>query len=140
MIGRLCCCKNEASRSTRHRSRAKFEEERAHLKTIQEEKAAAQLEMTFEELMKELGEKVANGTSSDDETINNGRTCSLGDGSDLGGDDGGDGGGRVKLSNRRFFNLCGYIGGQSKSHASDIVRRGVVLMRQKRRRRNPEVL
>ena len=59
------------------------EEERAHLKTIQEEKAAAQLEMTFEELMEDLG---------DDETTNNRRTCSLGDGS------GGNGEGRVKLS------------------------------------------
>ena len=34
------------------------EEERAHLKAIQDESAAAQLEMAFEELMEDLGEKV----------------------------------------------------------------------------------
>ena len=72
------------------------EEERAHLKTIQDRKAATQLEMAFEELMKDIGEKVADGTSSDDETTNNGRTCSPGDGSGPRGDDGDDGEGRVR--------------------------------------------
>ena len=38
------------------------------MKTIQEEKTAAQLEMAFEELVEDLGEKVADGTSPDDET------------------------------------------------------------------------
>ena len=64
------------------------EVERAHLKTIQEEeKAAAQLTMTFEELMEDLGEKVdsvcgsMDGISSDDETASNGLSRSLDAGS-----------------------------------------------------------
>ena len=81
------------------------DKERAHLKRIQEEeKSAAELTMTFDELMADLGETMdsvcgsVDGISSDDETTSNCRACSLEDGGNAEGRDGDCGEEHVKLS------------------------------------------
>ena len=81
------------------------DEERAHLKKIQEEeKSAAELTMTFDELMADLGETMdsvcgsVDGISSDDETTSNCRACSLDDGGNAEGRDGDCDEEQVKLS------------------------------------------
>ena len=80
-------------------------EDRAHLKKIQEEeKSAAELTMTFDELMADLGETMdsvcgsVDGISSDDETTSNCRACSLEDGGNSEGRDGDCDEEQVKLS------------------------------------------
>ena len=84
------------------------EAERAHLKTIQEEeKAAAQMTMTLEKLMADLGEKVdgvcgsVGDTRSDDGATSNGRARSLEDDSNAGDDR--DGEEHAKLSKPAAF-------------------------------------
>ena len=81
------------------------DKEQAHLKRIQEEeKSAAQLTMTFDELMADLGEMMdsicgsVDGTSSNNETTSICRAWSLEDGGNAVGRDGDYGDEHVELS------------------------------------------